>query len=412
MIFVDANRRRPGGENVEGIERRESVVIPTGHHTMSYSTIRSLSSAGVHTIVATECEDVPVAASRFCDEVVSVPSPYEDLVAFKDRLVALTERPDVRTILPIRPMDPYVFSKYLSEFEDHASLVVPPFETIKVVHDRVELAEAAVDADVPVPETRSLVDVDDWDEPVIVKARYNLLADEYVESYSPRDSQIVKRLIHLEPGDEVDREEVIDGMNHVPIVQQFVPSAGQYVFGALYDHGEAVATFQHRQIRAKSYTGGGGVYRKSIANPELETVGRRLLDRLDWHGLACVEFIEDATTGEFKLLELNPRLWMSIPTAIRAGADFPRYYWLQAMGRTEQIDPDYEIGVGTHLLYGELGYIMSIFGDESPLVDTPSVSRTLWEICRSTLEMPYFDYLRFDDPLPFVRAVRHVLRSE
>jgi len=50
---------------------------------------------------------------------------------------------------------------------------------------------------------------------------------------------------------------------------------------------------------------------------------RDLLDWLDWHGLACIEYIGDADTGEFVLVEINPRMWQSLAGAVAAGADFP-----------------------------------------------------------------------------------------
>jgi predicted ATP-grasp superfamily ATP-dependent carboligase len=200
-------------------------------------------------------------------------------------------------------------------------------------------------------------------------------------------------------------------MHHDPIVQEFVEASGQYVFAALYDEGEPLATFQHRQLRGNSYTGGGGVYRETIADPELEAVGRRLLDHLDWHGLACIEYMKDAETGAYKLAEINPRLWQSLPCAVRAGADFPSYYWLAATGRADEIDPTYEVGVRTHMLHGELGYLQSVRSDTSPFHQRPSLPREALAVASSCLTSPNFDTFRVDDPRPFLRGVGHVLRK-
>jgi predicted ATP-grasp superfamily ATP-dependent carboligase len=396
----------------EGLEESGSILIPTGFDPGSYSCVRSLARRGVRTVVASEFESVPASASRFCDETIRIPAPKDDLLAYKDALLGIAARPDVRTIVPLRPHDPYLFSKFHEQFEQYVSLVTPSFETLKRVHDRLRLAEAAENAGVPVPETRLMDDVTDWGRELIIKSRYNLLTDEYVESLAPNESATVKSVTHLQPGNEPDREAIYTEMKHVPIVQEYVRYTNQYVFGALYDHGEPLATFQHRQIRGNSYTGGGGVYRESVSIPELESVGRRLLEELDWHGLACIEYMKDATTGEFVLTEINPRLWQSLPCAVRAGADFPYYYWQQAMGRSELIDHSYRVGVGSHLLYGELGYLLSVLHDDSTLVERPSFPATAWEILSSCYERPQFDTLRLDDPLPFVRGVRHVLRTK
>ncbi|MFC4550103.1 MULTISPECIES: carboxylate--amine ligase [Halorussus] len=391
---------------------RESVLIPTGYDPAAYSCLRSLAERGIYTIVASENDDAPEFASRFCDETAVLPSPHDDLLAYKDALVGLTARPDVKTVIPIREEDAYVFAKYREAFEEHASLVTPDLETLERVHDRKQLFEAADRAGAPIPETRLLSGVDDWTPELIIKSRYNLLTDEWGGSGSPRRAEEVKTVKHLEPGETPDLDAVREEMKHEPIVQEFVPKDGEYMFGGIYDHGEPLATFQHRQIRGNSYTGGGGVYREAMYDPELEQVARDLLSELDWHGLACIEYMRDAETGEYKLTEINPRMWQSLPAAVRAGADFPHYYWLQATGQADEIDagphPGYEVGSSSHLLYGEVGHLLSVLRDESPHVERPSLVGTAWEILSSCYHRPNFDYLRADDPGPFVQGVGHM----
>ncbi len=387
----------------------ESVLIPMGYDPGSYSCVRSLARHGINTIVASEHTDVPAAASRFCDEQLLIPSAYDDLGAYKDALLGIAARPDVKTIIPIRPHDPYLFARYADDFEQYVSLPTPGTELLATVHDRMRLAKAAEHAGVAVPETRLLTEVNDWSPELIVKSRYNLLTDSYLSAYSATESETVKTITHLSPGEEPDTEAIIEEMKHVPIVQEYVRSRAEYVFGALYDHGEPLATFQHRQIRGDSYTGGGGVYRETVDIPALDEAGRTLLGSLDYHGLACIEFMEAADSGEFVLTEINPRMWQSLACAVTAGADFPYYYWLLAQGNPALIDSQYEVGVGSHLLYGELGYLLSILREDSPLVEKPSLVGELRDVVTSCYEMPRFDTFRLDDPLPFARGLSHVI---
>lgn len=389
---------------------QETVLIPMGLESKGYACMRSPSEHGLRTILASEYETVPAASSRFCDEAERIPDPTEDLLAYRDALLDIAARPDVETILPTRTQDTYLFSLYQSAFEEHVSLVTPPKEILRTVHDRARLAAAAEAAGVPVPETQLLSEAIDDDRPKIVKSRYNLLASEYVDTYAEEESSIEKSITHIKPGERLDKAGLRREMGHDPIVQEYIPSSHEYLFGALYDHGEPLATFQHRQIRGDSYTGGGGVYRKTTEIPELDAVGRKLLDSIDYHGLACIEYMKHETTGEFYLTEINPRLWQSVPCAVSAGADFPWFYYLMATDRAEEIDPEYEIDHGTHQLYGEVGHFKSLFTDSSPIVERPSVTGTAWEILTSCYEDPRFDDLRFDDPMPFVHAVGLMMR--
>lgn len=385
-------------------EDRDAVVVTTGH-AACYPCLRSLHTRGIHTIVATHGEGAPELSSRFCDEGVRIPSPDDGLLSYRDALVALAARPDVRTIIPTREEDVYVFSKYVALFENHVELIVPSISTLRTVQDRLHLIKAAEASGVPVPATRLLREVDDWSVPQIVKSRYNLLTDEYYPVFEPNQSEIIKTVEHLLPGQAPDIENLQETFRHEPIVQSFIPTTEEYMFAALYDHGEPLATYQHRQLRGDSYLGGGGVYRRSIYVPELEDVARRLLDHLDWHGLACIEYMRHPDSGEFLLTEINPRMWQSLASTVRADADFPYYYWLAATNRAEEIDPAYDLGVASHLLKGELGHLLSIRQDTSPHMQPPVLSLRALEIALSCISEPHFDYLRFDDPLPFIKMV-------
>jgi len=390
------------------MSRGERVVVPSRNDAAAYACVRSLARHDLSPLVASDLDAEPAAASRYCDEAATVPSPTTDLLAYRDALVGLAARPDVRTILPVRQHDAYLLSKYRAQFEQYVSLAVPSFERLRTVHDRLRLFEIAAAAGVPVPETRPLAAVDDVTDDAIVKARYNVLADAYLPSYTARDCDVVKGVTHLRPDDPFDADAIRDEMGHDPIVQEYVHADAEYMVGALCDHGEPVASFQHRQVRGDSYTGGGGVFRKAVDIPALRAVSRELLDALDWHGLACIEYLQDAETGEFKFAEINPRLWQSLPAAVHAGAEFPYYYWLQATGQTDRIDCQYEVGMGSHFVIGELGHLLSIVQDTSPHVEQPSFTGTLASILGSSYRLPAFDYLRLDDPLPFVQRLRNV----
>src|SRR5207302_298489 len=47
----------------------------------------------------------------------------------------------------------------------------------------------------------------------------------------------------------------------------------------------------------------------------------KLLEALDWTGLAMVEFKVGA--DGVRLMEINGRIWGSLPLAVRSGVDFP-----------------------------------------------------------------------------------------
>lgn len=383
---------------------RGAVLVPAGINPATYQCLRSLGRRGIHTIVASDDEGLPEFASRYCDERVAVPPPSEDLAAYRDALLSVAARPRVRTVIPCREADAYLLSKYRDAFAAHVTPVVPSAETLETAHDRVQLAAAAREAGVPVPGTWPL-DEAPPDRELVVKSRYNLLTGDYAEGWPAGRPEERKGVTYLDADEEPDVESQRERLDHVPVAQEFVPKDGEYMVGALYDRGEPLATCQHRQVRANSYLGGGGVYRKSVYEPDLESAACDLLGHIDWHGLACLEYVRNAETGEFELLEHNPRMWQSLPASVCSGADFPYSYWLQATGRGDEIEAGYETGVGCHLLYGEVGYLLSLLRDDSPLVERPALSGSVRDVLASCLTDPHFDFLHLDDPGPFVRGL-------
>lgn len=390
------------------VEGESVVVRAVGPHSLA--CLRSLKPRSVHTIAIHEESSTQVFRSRYCDEKLICPSPAESLGAYKDALVALASRDDVRTIIPVREEDVYVLSRYRSEFEEHLRPLWPRFETVRTVHDRMRLVSTAKMAGVSVPETATLDDIDQWDRERIVKARYPIRTEDYLGSDPPKRPISPTGVYYLEPGKEPDREAILAEMDHVPIVQEYIPGE-EYALWALYDRGDPVATCQKHQIRARSYVGGTSAYRKTTHIPELEDAGRALLDHLDWHGLASIQFKRDTDTGEFTLMEINPRAWVSLPCPVRAGVDFPYYYWRLAGGGTVPTGEECVLDVGTHELPGEAKYLLSVLREENPFVEPPSIPTALWEVGSSLCTEPRFDYLTLDDPRPFAYLLRKFVHT-
>ncbi|ELZ98019.1 hypothetical protein C440_02188 [Haloferax mucosum ATCC BAA-1512] len=395
------------GESTHG-----SVVVPTGFSVHALGCVRSLGPKGIHTIVAADQKHTPAARSRYRGEVRHVPSPYEDLTAYKDALLSLAARRDVQTVIPNQEEDTYVLSKYSDEFERHVSVGWPSFESLKVVQDGYALAMAAAEAGVPVPKTQLLTDVDDWNRELIVKQRYAILTSEYVDFLAPSECEGGgQKPVYLPTNVEPDVDELIDAMlGQVPIVQECV-TGEEYSFRALYEDGEAVATSLRRQVRGDTYAGGASVFRELTHDPRVEALGERLLDHLDWHGLATVQFMKDRETGEFKLLEINPRIWASVMLDIRGGADYPYNYWLMTAGESDRIESGYAVGTASHLAHGELDYLISVLRDDFPNVERPSFPTALAAVLASIYRHPNFDLVSIDDPVPFLWSVVNRLLS-
>jgi predicted ATP-grasp superfamily ATP-dependent carboligase len=384
-----------------------SAVVPAVGTAGSLATVRSLGRHGVHTVVVSEDDTPPSFSSRYCDEKRSVPSPRTDLHGYRDALLALAARDDVKAIIPVREEDVYVLAKHRAEFAEHLRTPWPTFEKLRAVHDRLELFAAADRAGVSAPETCRLDEVTDWSHERIVKGRHAVLTAEISESVPEGRFESPPKTVFLDPGVEPDIEALIDRMGHVPIAQEFVDGT-EYCFRALYRDGEAVATSQKKLIRGYKYSRGPSIYHEAVDLPGLEAAGLALLDELEWEGLASVGFIERG--GEFALLEINPRIPARLPMDVHAGVDYPVQWWDLFRG-AEPTQGTYWSGTASHLLRGELVHLHSVAVEEYALADRPGLGRTALDIGGSVVANPTFDILSRDDPRPFVRDALNVAGS-
>lgn len=378
-----------------------SVVVPGIDTPSSTAAVRSLGRHGVETVVA-EHRPTPAGASKYCDRRVRVPSPTEDLAGYGDALLALAERPETLTVVPLREVDVYVLTTRRGEFSPCIATPWPDRETVATAQDRLRLFEVARAAGVCVPRTARLEEYDEWTTPTVVKPRYTVLETE---------GRLLEPSVHLlDQPTEPDREALRAEMHHSPLVQEYVPGAEERGFFALFDHGTPLATFQHRRLRSYHYTGGASVYRESIDDPEVASAGLALLRALEWHGPAMVEFKRDARDGSLVLIEVNPRFWGSLALAIHAGVDFPYHYYRLARGDPVGA-PDYEVGLASHVLHGELVYLLSLLGEADAPGERPALGPELAAVLRSLVTQPNFDYVSRADPRPFLVDLRNTVRA-
>jgi predicted ATP-grasp superfamily ATP-dependent carboligase len=145
---------------------------------------------------------------------------------------------------------------------------------------------------------------------------------------------------------------------HGPLLlQERVPAQGRALGASLlFDrNGRFVTGFAHQRLKEFPVTGGPSTDRIGIRDEKLVADSRRLLESLNWKGVAMVEWKEDPSTGRRMLLEINPRFWGSLELAVRSGADFPRWYALAALGERLPEGLGYREGVRSRwMLPGEI----------------------------------------------------------
>ena len=190
------------------------------------------------------------------------------------------------------------------------------------------------------------------------------------------------------------------------LLQRRVVGAGEGFF-ALRWNGRVVAMFAHRRLREKPPGGGVSVYRESLPlEPRLVEPGLRLLDALDWQGVAMIECRRDAATGREVIMEVNGRFWGSLQLAIDAGVDFPALLARCASGETVPAVSDYRVGVRSRWFWGDVDhlYLRLTRSDERLQLEpgAPSRLRAVRDFLRVDLKHDRSEVWRWRDPGPFL----------
>jgi hypothetical protein len=78
----------------------------------------------------------------------------------------------------------------------------------------------------------------------------------------------------------------------------------------------------HRRIREWPASGGVSTAARAIRDPALLRSGKAILDALQWHGVAMVEFKYRPDVEDYVFIELNGKFWGSAELALSAGVNF------------------------------------------------------------------------------------------
>ena len=144
------------------------------------------------------------------------------------------------------------------------------------------------------------------------------------------------------------------------LVQEYVEGNGAGYF-ALMREGELRAEFAHRRIRDVRPTGSGSAVRASTqVDPQMREAALAILQALQWHGVAMVEFRVRAG-GTPVFMEVNGRFWNSLPLSVYAGADFPALLAELAERGDVPVAKGYRMNVRCRWLLGDARHLFEVW---------------------------------------------------
>jgi predicted ATP-grasp superfamily ATP-dependent carboligase len=294
------------------------------------AAIRSLGRVGYYVTVATPDDSrgwrwVAKLRSRFVESAVFIQSPHVSPSGFVQDLLELVANQEFDVLLPFSHSSVLPISYNKELLSQHVHIPIAEYPILRRAHDKLETIRLAQGLDVPTPVTfhpKSRADLFALKEylpfPCLVKARQGCGVGKTI--------RFAKNFEELVAGyDVINDQPSTPPVNDysLPIIQEYVP--GQ-IHDALflYANGECKAALTQERVITYPVQGGPGAVNQTTHDPLLRELGQRLLDALGWHGPTQVEFRLDPRDGQYKLLEINPKLWGTLPLSLVAGIDFSR----------------------------------------------------------------------------------------
>lgn len=210
--------------------------------------------------------------------------------------------------------------------------------------------------------------------------------------------------------DDRQRRTFLDGMLPiVPVQQQEFVGGRDIAVAVVYERSILRWVFAYERIRTFPREGGVGTYRRTAnVDSSLLSAVKRLFDPLEWHGPAMIEFRVPLAEPPL-LIEVNPRLWGSVPLAVAAGADFPAAIAALALGRPPPPQPHYRVPLYGRNIVGELRRCRTDNRGEASIVRP--VTSAMRELGSVLLGKERWDHFSLTDPRVAVAVIRDALRG-
>jgi len=246
--------------------------------------------------------------SRYVNRRYFVANPYISEKKYALHIASITRKEKIDMIIPVGFIDNIVLAKYRYLYKN-VIIPIPSYEKIITVADKAKLASLLTEIGIKYPKT---VPFENFSSSTISEIKYPMVVKGVSDASSP--SYILNEY-HLKEI-KITKKKLI--------VQQFIPGSGHGYFSLAKD-GKVYAEFCHKRIIEYKPSGGPSVVACSYDDPTLISLGRKIVKHLKWTGVLMAEFRRDYETGEYYLIEINPKFWGSLELSFACGIDFPRY---------------------------------------------------------------------------------------
>lgn len=275
--------------------------------------------------VSVVASDLMTRKSRFFKKV------YTGVKA-DESLLNLLEREQFDVLIPISDMTvPFVSkNKALIEEKYGVRCGVPDYKQVYQVEDKSRFMAFCDGNDVPHPKTKRLTR-DTLEEVVSMVGLPALIKPDY--SVGARGITRINTFEEL-----INQYPIVSAKYGTCTLQELIENQEYYYNVMLYrdKEGHFLGHTILKIVRMYPVSAGSSSCCITVENEELLNICKDCLDKLNWEGMADFDVLQRLDNGEYKIIEINPRVPASLRAATVSSVNFPEIIALDAMGKDVQ----------------------------------------------------------------------------
>lgn len=324
----------------------DTVLLTNGQQRKTLAAARALCGEA-KVIVAEDTALNPSAFSRCCSRFVRSPNAGKEPEKYFAWLTETIEKYRPAALFPMDDDTMDIAVAHAGELSRLCLVPVPPKESYLIARSKAHSLELAKYCGLDCPKTAEISSLSQLKGalekvglPAVIKPK---------ESSGSRGIRLVKDCREL-----CSEYVKLRGAYGWPLVQEYVGQGTRYDVCLLVDGGKILASFVQKELRHFPMAMGPSTVQQSVDCPELVELASAVVRKLPWFGVMEFEFIMGDDSRP-RFMEINPRFWASLHTAVLSGVNFPLL--LLKLLKGEKFEPvvNYTSGVTVRwLLPGDL----------------------------------------------------------
>lgn len=302
---------------------KETIILLGTDTPIGLAVIRDLGNAGYRVIGLGKNNQSIGSASVYCDTHFMRETTDNLLVK---QIIDIANEYKAYALMAISEYDLVMLNTHREALEKYLKILTPTTDMLDAVLDKNICLKNAESCGINIPKTLQIKHLDDLQNhdlkyPVILKwADPNAI----MPILSKHHLEFLKTEIILNASELLSAMGRYVPVNLYPLIQEYHAGNGLgQIF--LMDNGKPLVRFQHKRIHEWPPEGGVSTLCESVPldkHQEIQKLSENLLRKLNWHGIAMVEYRYDMITNTYVFMEINGRFWGSLPLAIQAGMPF------------------------------------------------------------------------------------------